>query len=104
MKDFDFSLVVYEKVLVRNDSGGLYHQDAYSQVANNVQRTMRVKKSINIEEIFDKRRKYEQGPLEEIRTVLAIGNPGTGQDFIYLEQSYLVVACRKDVFEQASLL
>eukprot|EP00210_Caulerpa_lentillifera_P001910 g1837.t1 len=79
VKDFDFNLVVYEQTLLKNETGGLFDQGAYNQVSNNMQRTMRVRKSISIKEIFDKRRKNPDGPLEDIQTVLAIGSPGTGK-------------------------
>eukprot|EP00210_Caulerpa_lentillifera_P002926 g2793.t1 len=79
VRDFDFNLVMYEKVLVRNNNEDLFNQSNYNQVANNVQRTMRVKKSITIQEIFKKPNEIVGDPIDENRVVLAIGNPGTGK-------------------------
>eukprot|EP00210_Caulerpa_lentillifera_P009441 g9002.t1 len=79
VKDFDFNLVVYEQTLIKNETGGLFDQGPYNQVSNNMQRTMRVRKPISMEEIFENRRKNPDGPLEDIQIVLVIGSPGTGK-------------------------
>eukprot|EP00210_Caulerpa_lentillifera_P002930 g2797.t1 len=79
VKNFDFNLVIYDKVLVRNNNEDLFNQSDYNQVANNVQRMTQVKKSINIQEIFQKEDELVGGPIDENRVVLAIGNPGTGK-------------------------
>eukprot|EP00210_Caulerpa_lentillifera_P009665 g9221.t1 len=79
VKDFDFNLVVYKKVLIQNQNRGLSNQNEYNQVVDNVQRTTRVRKSITIQNIFEKQDEIGGGPLEECRIVLAIGNPGTGK-------------------------
>eukprot|EP00210_Caulerpa_lentillifera_P002924 g2791.t1 len=79
VKDFDFNLVVYEKMHIRDDNRGFSNQNEYNQVASNIQRTIRVRKPIDIKEIFKKQDELAGGPLEECRVVLAIGNPGTGK-------------------------
>eukprot|EP00210_Caulerpa_lentillifera_P002828 g2702.t1 len=79
VKNYDFNLVVYEQTLNQNDSDGIFYQDEYSQVANNVQRMTWIKKFISIQDIFKKKDEIACSPLVENRIVLVIGNPGTGK-------------------------
>eukprot|EP00210_Caulerpa_lentillifera_P002871 g2741.t1 len=79
VKDFDFNLVVYEKVLIQNHNRGPFDQNEYSQVVDNVQRTTRVRKPITIQGIFERQDEVLGGSLDKNRIVLGIGNPGTGK-------------------------
>eukprot|EP00210_Caulerpa_lentillifera_P002901 g2770.t2 len=79
VRDFDFNIVMYEKVLIRHNNKELFNQSDYNQVVNNVQRTLQIKKSITIQEIFEQQDEILGGPLDKNRIVLGIGNPGTGK-------------------------
>eukprot|EP00210_Caulerpa_lentillifera_P002897 g2767.t1 len=79
VRDFDFNIVMYDKVLIRNNNEDIFSQSDYNQVANNVQRTMQIKRTITIQEIFKKQDQIVGGPIDENRVVLVIGNPGTGK-------------------------
>eukprot|EP00210_Caulerpa_lentillifera_P002893 g2763.t1 len=79
VKDFDFNLVVYEKVLIQNQNRGPIDQNEYNQVHDNVKRTTLIRKPITIRNIFEQQDEIFGGPLDKNRIVLVIGNPGTGK-------------------------
>ena len=79
IRTFDFNLEQYEKVVVSQDVVGQSSQEIYNQLENNLQRTMKVRKPIKIQDLFKAHGTSTHRFHENSQRILVIGNPGTGK-------------------------
>jgi HEAT repeat protein len=84
-----YQLMVLEQKPVKEEKEGNQERKNEDQIAIDQQRMQLVKIPINLEDLFKARSKQEGGPLQEVRKVLLVGNPGTGKTTVSRQLAYL---------------
>lgn len=68
----------YERFVVIQDAANQPSHGGYNQRENNMHRSMVVRKPISMQDLFKKRQKTSHGFRDDVKSVLVIGDPGTG--------------------------